>query len=84
MKRPAKLSALKNELVIRATAPVSSPKLIRKSLNNNPNDGKLLNAQIYKEIQEVSFDMPVGNSQRTIKILISFMNCKTIQLKPNK
>lgn len=47
VKRPAKLNALKNELVINVTALVSSPKLVKKSLNIKPNDGILLNAQIY-------------------------------------
>lgn len=46
VKRPAKLSAQKKQLVIIVTALVSSPKLVRKSLNINPNDGILLKAQI--------------------------------------
>lgn len=50
VKRPAKLSALKNELVISATALVSAPKLVKKSLNINPNDGILLNAQILRRL----------------------------------
>lgn len=46
VKRPAKLSAQKKQLVIMVTALVSSPKLVRKSLNISPNDGILLKAQI--------------------------------------
>lgn len=53
VKRPAKLKALKNELVMSATALVSSPRLVKKSLNINPKEGMLLNAQIYPSKQIV-------------------------------
>lgn len=46
VKRPAKLSALKKLLVIKAMALVSSPMLIKKSPKSNPNDGILDSAQI--------------------------------------
>lgn len=36
---PAKLNALKKQLVISAIAPVSSPSAVKKSPNINPNDG---------------------------------------------
>lgn len=39
VKSPAKLSAQKKVLVTIVTALVSSPRFVRKSLNNNPNDG---------------------------------------------
>lgn len=41
---PAKLSAQKKQPVIMVTALVSSPRLVRKSLNIKPNDGMLLKA----------------------------------------
>lgn len=44
--RPAKLSAQKNEDVIIVTALVSSPRLVRKSLNNSPKEGILPNANV--------------------------------------
>lgn len=43
---PAKLSAQKKQLVIIVTALVSSPRLVKKSLNNNPKDGMLPNANV--------------------------------------
>lgn len=39
VKSPAKLSALKKQLVINAIALVSSPRFVKKSPNINPNDG---------------------------------------------
>lgn len=44
--RPAKLKAQKKQLVMIVTALVSSPKLIKKSLNIKPNEGILLKAHI--------------------------------------
>lgn len=52
---PAKLSAQKKVLVTIVTALVSSPRLVRKSLNNNPNDGMLPNANVCQ--RELNFDL---------------------------
>lgn len=46
VKSPAKLSAQKKLLVTIVTALVSSPRLVRKSLNSNPNDGIQPNANV--------------------------------------
>lgn len=64
VKRPAKLNALKNELVINVIALVSLPRLVKKSLNINPNDGILLKAQIFsnqnKKIKKIELkEVPV-------------------------